>query len=266
MSPFPVQELLFQGSQAVVFCAAWMTLLWLLHFPLKNAAIVDLGWPLGIAASSLIYAWYGNGLLERRWLIASMVLIWAIRLSGHLLFSRLVGKAEEGRYQELRKSWAPGVWWKFFVFFQVQALSCVVLSLPMFLACGNGQEGLSWVEKTAAALWVIALSGEAIADSQLARFKGASANQGKVCREGLWGWSRHPNYFFEWLVWVSYAIYALPAPWGFLGLLSPALIYHFVNNVTGIPPTEAQALRSKGEEYSGYQRDVSAFWLVPPKS
>jgi steroid 5-alpha reductase family enzyme len=80
-----------------------------------------------------------------------------------------------------------------------------------------------------------------------------------VCNLGLWRYSRHPNYFFEFLIWVSFAIVALPVQYGYLGLISPLLILFFLFRVSGIPVTEEQALRSKGEAYRKYQRSTSAF-------
>lgn len=265
IGPFPWESFLFLNSQAITYCAGLMLLVWLLHLPLRNAAVVDVAWPLGILTSSLLFCWQGNSILSRRMLIGSMVVIWALRLSLYLLFARVIGKPEEGRYQELRKEYGAAAWWRFLVFFQMQAVSCVVLALPVFLACVSTREELTRLEELAALLWILAMCGEIMADWQLARFKGDKRNQGRVCREGLWAWSRHPNYFFEWLVWVSYGVFALASPWGFLGLLSPLLMYWFVNHVTGIPPTEAQALRSRGEEYARYQREVSAFFPLPPK-
>ncbi len=266
MSPFPLDNFLDYMSLALALCAAMMTFVWLLHLPLRNAALVDVAWPLGILVSSGIFVWYGPAILAKRMLLGSMVALWALRLSGYLLFTRIIGHPEEGRYQQLRHEWGGQAWWRFFVFFQIQAVSCVALSLPVFFACHSNGENLTLLEQGAALLFLFAMSGELIADLQLSRFKSKAANRGQVCREGLWAWSRHPNYFFEWLIWVSFALYALPAPWGFLGLLSPALIYYFVNHVTGIPPTEAQALRSRGEAYARYQREVSAFFPRPPHS
>jgi len=98
-----------------------------------------------------------------------------------------------------------------------------------------------------------------VADAQLAKFKRIAANRGKVCRVGLWNYSRHPNYFFEWLVWVAWALFALPSPAGYVGLIGPVLMFYFLFRVTGIPATEAQALRSRGEEYRRYQETTSAF-------
>jgi steroid 5-alpha reductase family enzyme len=148
-------------------------------------------------------------------------------------------------------------------FFQVQGILQVVLSLPWLLTMLDRRptetfqlSGLNWL---GIALWCVGLIGETIADRQLAAFRANPANKGKVCQRGLWNHSRHPNYFFEWLVWVGYAVFALSAPWGWLGLLAPALMWHFLVNVTGIPMTEELSVKSKGVAYRDYQRTTSAF-------
>jgi steroid 5-alpha reductase family enzyme len=269
MNPFSTvpywQEFLNLATQSLLVVCAWMFVLWLLHLPLKNAAIVDAGWAIGIAFCAGFYAFNGSGAFSRRWMLAIMVLVWGGRLALHLLLNRIVGHPEEGRYVELRRKWAPNVALKFLLFFQMQAVSCVVLALPFLLACLNFDAEFNLFDKLGMLTWLIGVSGVTIADMQLNRFKQIEANKGLVCREGLWAWSRHPNYFFEWLVWLSYGLYALTSPWGFLGMISPALMLHFVLNVTGIPPTEEQALRSRGEAYRKYQQEVSAFIPMPPK-
>ena len=116
------------------------------------------------------------------------------------------------------------------------------------------------------ALWLVALGGETLADRQLAAFKDDPANRGKVCDSGLWRYSRHPNYFFEWLVWVSFFLFALPSPWGWTTIFAPALMLFFLLRVTGIPYTEQQSLRSKGDAYRAYQRVTSPFIPWFPKS
>jgi steroid 5-alpha reductase family enzyme len=105
----------------------------------------------------------------------------------------------------------------------------------------------------------LALIGEAVADAQLAAFKRTPHAPGEVCQRGLWNYSRHPNYFFEWLIWVAWALFALASPYGWLAVACPLLMFYFLFRVTGIPATEAQALRSKGEAYRAYQRSTSAF-------
>jgi steroid 5-alpha reductase family enzyme len=114
-------------------------------------------------------------------------------------------------------------------------------------------------------VWLVAILGESLADRQLAAFKADPSNRGKVCSAGLWKFSRHPNYFFEWLVWVALFLFALPAPWGWTTIFAPALMLFFLLRVTGIPYTEQQSLRSRGEAYRSYQRTTSAFVPWFPK-
>lgn len=244
--------------------ALWMFSLWLLHFPLKNASIVDAGWAAAIGALGVGYAWFGGGSPDRAVLLGFMSGLWGLRLTGHLLV-RILGHPEEGRYQELRRKWETHIGIKFLAFFELQALTCVVLATPFLVAAVNPSPSIGLLEWAAAGLWVVALCGEAVADEQLASFKADPAMRGRTCRRGLWRYSRHPNYFFEWLIWVAFALFATPSPYGWLGWISPALILYFLLRVTGIPATEEQAVRSRGEEYREYQRTTNAFVPWIPK-
>jgi steroid 5-alpha reductase family enzyme len=244
--------------------ATLMFLLWLIHLPMKNASIVDVGWAASLTALAIVYAVRATGDRTRAIVIATMVSIWAIRLAIHLLV-RIVGKPEEGRYQQLRREWKTALGLKFLVFFEFQAILAIILSVPFLLPTLNQASGLTAIEIAAIALWLVAIVGEAIADAQLNRFKADTANRGRTCQVGLWAWSRHPNYFFEWLIWVSFALFAFASPWGWLGVLSPTLILYFLFKVTGIPATEAQALRSRGDEYRRYQETTSAFFPWFPR-
>jgi steroid 5-alpha reductase family enzyme len=135
----------------------------------------------------------------------------------------------------------------------------VVLSAPALIAVFNEESRLAPLELAAFVLWAAALWGEALADRQLEGFKSRPSSRGRTCREGLWRYSRHPNYFFEWLIWVAYALFALASPWGAASLTSPALMLYLLFKVTGIPATEAQAIRSKGDDYRRYQASTSVF-------
>jgi len=245
--------------------AGLMFVLWLIHFPMHNAAIVDAGWAGGLAMLGVLYAMLGEGLDTRRYMIGAMAEIWGFRLAIHLLTDRIIGHPEEGRYQELRREWKTNIGVKFLLFFEFQALLCIVLSTPFYLASRNAAPNLAIVEYAGIGVWAIGIFGEALADRQLAAFKRNPANRGKTCRAGLWNYSRHPNYFFEWLIWVGFALFAIDSPYGWAGLISPALILYFLLRVTGIPATEAQALRSRGDEYRRYQQTTSAFVPWPPK-
>jgi len=255
-------HLLLVGS---AITSAMMLVLWVIHLLIKNAAIVDVGWALGLGLLALYFASVGPGYHARRWAIASMAGFWSLRLATYLLFARVIEHPEEGRYLQLRKEWKTALPLRFLFFFEFQALLDVLLSLPFLLVCLDARAPLGIPEKVGAGIWLIAIAGESLADRQLDAFKKNPANKGKTCRAGLWNYSRHPNYFFEWLIWIGYAMFAIGSPWGWLGLISPALILYFLLDLTGIPATEAQALRSRGEEYREYQRTTSAFVPWFPK-
>jgi steroid 5-alpha reductase family enzyme len=255
MSAIAIHLVLIGGASV----CGLMLLLWVIHLPLRNAAIVDAGWAGGLALLAVIDATLGGGYPVRAVAIASMAALWGLRLGLYLLFTRVIGQPEEGRYVQLRREWGGNISFKFLLFFEFQAVLCVVLSLPFLLGTINRRPALSIVEYVAMALWLVAWIGESTADFQLMHFKSNSVNQGRICQAGLWKYSRHPNYFFESLIWVAFALFAMGSPYGYLALIAPILIFYFLFRVTGIPATEAQALRSKGESYREYQRTTSAF-------
>jgi steroid 5-alpha reductase family enzyme len=236
---------------------------WLVSIRIANASYVDVAWALGIAGTAVAYALLAEGSTLHRVLVASLGTIWGVRLGTYLL-ARLAGKGEDGRYQELRRRWAPHVNRAFFVFFQAQAGFILLFSLPFaFVAADKGD--MTWLAWVGAALALGAIAGEVTADTQLAVWKGDPANRGTTARNGLWGWSRHPNYFFEWLHWVAWAVIALSSPYGWIAIAVPAFLLVLLFKVTGIPETEAQSLRSRGDDYRRYQEEVSVFVPLPPK-
>jgi len=242
-----------------------MLLLWLVHLRTGNASIVDPGWAFGLVLMASSIAYVSPGYSPRTWIMAGMVTLWGLRLGGYLL-RRILGHEEEGRYQELRRRWKTRVPWKFLAFFQAQAASVVLLSLVFVLPALNPAPRLEMLEVFAAGLWLIAWAGESLADRQLAAFKRQAGSAGQVCQQGLWAFSRHPNYFFEWLIWLAWALYAAASPWGWMAFAAPLLMLYLLFRVTGIPATEQQALRSKGEAYRNYQRSTSAFVPWFPKT
>jgi steroid 5-alpha reductase family enzyme len=236
-----------------------MALLWFWHLKLRNAGIVDGGWAFLVGGLAVLYAALAHGWPPRRAAIAFMMGSWGARLTVYLLYDRVFGRPEDGRYAELRRRRGEGANAWFFWFFEAQALAAVFFSVPALLAVVNGDERFSPFELAAAGLWIVAFTGEVTADRQLERFKSDSANRGHTCQQGLWYYSRHPNYFFEWLMWVAYATFAAGSPWGWIAFACPATMIVLLFKVTGIPATEAQAIRSRGDEYREYQRTTSAF-------
>ena len=247
--------------------AAQMVLLWAWHLRLKNAAVVDVGWAAGLGLLAALDAGLGAAPPHRRILLAALAGSWAFRLAAHLWRDRVAGGTpEEGRYVYLRAHWGRNANLHFLWFFLAQGIGNVLLSVPFLLAAFNPAPEISAFEIAAAVLWVLAIAGEALADFQLRAFKADPAHKGQVCRAGLWAYSRHPNYFCEWLIWCAFALLAFPAAYGWLGLLSPAIILFLLVKVTGIPPTEKQSLRSRGSAYARYQNEVSAFFPWFPRS
>ena len=250
-------DLLWIGTAVV---AVVMLALWAHSLRAANFSYVDLGWAANFAVLALLYGTLAAGDPLRRLLICGMYGLWSLRLATHLA-RRIVGQPEEGRYVQLRREWGDKghLPLRFLAFFEAQALLNVLLAVPMLIAALDPRPGFGWLEVSGVVVWAVALCGESLADRQLAAFKRDSRNAGKVCDAGLWGVSRHPNYFFEWLIWVGYALFALASPYGWIALLMPALMLHLLLNVTGVKPTEEQALRSRGDAYRRYQAQVSAF-------
>jgi steroid 5-alpha reductase family enzyme len=248
------------------FSSLLMAVVWVIAVRIRNAGIVDIAWALGFAPLALLYRVFGDGEPARQNLITLMTVLWSLRLGVHL-WRRVMGHhpEEDGRYRELRRGVAGHEGFFFFWFFQAQALLLALLSIPVMLSNFDPRLHLGFSDWLGFSVWLVAILGESLADGQLAAFKADPSNRGKVCSAGLWKLSRHPNYFFEWLVWVALFLFALPAPWGWTTIFAPALMLFFLLRVTGIPYTEQQSLRSRGEAYRSYQRTTSAFVPWFPK-
>ena len=255
---------------AWVIPAAWAGLvlffgaLWLIQRRTGDAGIVDIGWAAGIGAVSIFYALALEGDLVRRVIVALCSAGWGFRLAAYIHW-RNHGRGEDGRYRKLREEWGAEFQGRLFRFYQFQAVTVVVLSLSAWAALLNPASIVSAWTWAAAGIWALSVGGEALADAQLALFRRRPENKGRTCREGLWRYSRHPNYFFEWLHWWTYVLLAIGTPWVAVTLVAPALMLYVLLRVTGIPATEAQALASRGDDYREYQRTTSAFFPWFPK-
>lgn len=255
------EQLLWIAAGATLLMAG----LWLVQIRTRDAGIVDAGWAMSLAGAAAFAASTGSGDFERRLLVAIIAGVWGLRLASHVIFDRVLKGEEDGRYQALRERLGPRASIGFLLFFLAQGVLVVVLCPPFLIAAADQRGGLAPTDWLGASVWLIGLTGEVLADRQLQRFKADPANRGRVCAVGLWRYSRHPNYFFEWLMWCAYAIIALHGPWGWLAIASPAIMLVLVLKVTGIPPTEARALRSRGDAYRRYQETTSAFIPWFPK-
>jgi steroid 5-alpha reductase family enzyme len=241
--------------------AAMMTLGWLWQRRHENAGIVDVLWSTGLAASAILNGLFGNGAPWSRALVAVLGGVWGARLAIHL-WCRVGAEPEDGRYRALRAQWGNSSL-KWFGLFQFQAFLIPLFSIP-FTAAASSNIRPAWMA-IAVVIWIASVWGEHVADRQLARFRANPANHGKTCRNGLWRYSRHPNYFFEWLHWFTYVVLSIGAPSAWYSLSGPVLMYVFLRWISGVPYTEAQALRTRGDDYRDYQRRTSMFIPLPPR-
>ena len=243
--------------------AAAMAMVWQYQRSSGRADWVDVAWSLGTGGLAAACALAADGDPARRVLIASLAGAWAARLAWHLA-ARIRRSEEDRRYAALRREHGESANTWLFWFFQAQALLCVLLAIPALIAARNPSP-LGWLDLAGVLVWLSAVAGEAVADGQLDRFRRSRPGPSAVCRDGLWGYSRHPNYFFEWVHWWTYVCIGWGAPLGWLTLIGPAAMLLLLCRVTGIPPVEAEALARRGDAYRDYQRTVSAFFPWPPK-
>jgi steroid 5-alpha reductase family enzyme len=230
---------------------------WLLQLKNKNAGIVDIVWAISFLVAALVYSFFTDGYALRHYVLLACVSLWCLRLGFHL-FVRNWGKEEDLRYTQLRKDWGTKANRNLFFFFEFQAFTAAALSIPLIWILNNPALEFSILELIGYGLIVVAVLGEALADYQLQHYKKTAPKAG-ICDVGLWNYSRHPNYFFEWLVWVAIFLIALPLDYGWISIYCPILMWHFLNNVTGVKLTEEHMVKTRGERYLNYQRSTSAF-------
>jgi steroid 5-alpha reductase family enzyme len=233
-------------------------MVWAISVKARNYGFLDVAWSYGIAVLAPLFALESSGASGRKWLITAIGVAWSLRLGTYILIRVLRHHPkEDSRYQTLRQRWNGPL--LFLAFFELQAVLVSVFALPFLFISFDRASEIGPLTLTGGILALIALFGEALSDLQMQRFKANPANAGKVCQEGLWHYSRHPNYFFESLIWWAFFIAALPSPYGWTTIICPLLMLYFLFQVTGIPLTEEYSLKSKGDLYRTYQRTTSPF-------
>lgn len=244
-----------------------MTGAWLVQQRTGNSGWVDTIWTFSlglVGAGGALWPMPGEPVAPRQWLIAALVVIWSLRLGTHIAI-RTAGITDDPRYAAFAKEWGVDSPRKMFIFLQNQGFGSIPLVFSIFVAAHVPVAGLRLQDYLGVLILLTGIAGEALADAQLKAFRTEPANKGKVCDVGLWAWSRHPNYFFEWFGWLAYPMIAISAGygWGWLALLGPIFMYWILVHVTGIPPLEDQMLRSRGDAYRAYQSRTSKFFPLP---
>ncbi len=253
-----------------VALSAVMAAAWRLQLTTGNTGWIDVFWTFGLGAVAILGSLVPTS--DATWphtrliMVAILVAAWSLRLGWHILVrTRTVG--DDPRYRRLIVHWGKDSTRRMFWQLQKQAAVSLVLALSIVLAAQNPHPSLRAQDLLALAILMIAIVGEAIADHQLRRFKANPTNQNLVCDIGLWRWSRHPNYFFEWFCWLAYPLIAIDLSgynsYGWLALLAPACMYWVLVYVSGIPPLEEHMLHSRGETFRAYQRRTRAFFPFP---
>lgn len=246
-----------------------MTGAWLVQQRTGNSGWVDTIWTFSlglVGAGSALWPVAGASPNARQWLVAALVAIWSVRLGSHIA-ARTVKITDDPRYAAFAKDWGVDSPKKMFIFLQQQGAGSIPLVFAIFVAARFPDPALRLQDALGVLILFAGIAGEGLADAQLKTFRADPANKGKVCGIGLWRWSRHPNYFFEWFGWLAYPVIALSLnyPWSIATLLAPLFMFWILRYVTGVPPLEEQMLKSRGDAYRAYQERTSVFFPLPPK-
>lgn len=232
----------------------------------SHTSIIDFVWCLGVTAAGIFYAIYPEGeITSRGWHIIVLHLLWFSRLGGMILYRTLVLEKEDGRYRRLRDSWGDKYRQRLFRFYLFQGVGITLFSLPAWSAL-QFQTQLSAFGIFGGALCLVGTIGAFASDWTLTAFRNAQKNAGQVCRTGLWRYSRHPNFFFEWLYWLGLAVLGFDGLHSIWIFVFPVMVLIFLLFITGVPTVEAQALRSREQAYREYQQTTSVFIPWFPKT
>ena len=246
---------------AVLF--VYMTTWFVVSLIKKRNDVADVAWGMGF----VLLAWTSFFLSDdaglRGLIVSVLVSIWGVRLAWHI-HTRNKGKAEDYRYLAWRTEW--GKWFYPRSYVQVYLLQGILLFLvafPVLLINQNGEVALRWLDFVGIAIWLFGFCFEVVGDAQLRRFIANPANKGKLMQNGLWAYTRHPNYFGEVTQWWGVWLLALSVPNGWLGVIGPLTISFLILKISGVPMLEKKM--AENPEFAEYKRRVSMFFPLPPR-
>jgi steroid 5-alpha reductase family enzyme len=251
---FLQDALLWQGLGTLMAC---LTVLWLLSLVLRDSSIVDIFWGFGFVILVWFYGIKLNFSDIRSQVFVGLVSLWGLRLTLYLAW-RNIGKGEDYRYQAWRQQHGQHWWWVSYLrVFVLQGLILWVVASPLW-ATLQAPQPWRWSDWLGLGLWAIGLFFETVGDWQLARFKASPTNQGQVMNQGLWGLTRHPNYFGDAVVWWGFFMFAWDVSGGIF-IVSPLLMTFLLMRVSGVALLE-KTLRETKPQYAEYEKNVPAFF------
>lgn len=235
----------------------------------QNGGWTDVFWTFGTGAASVTAALFPFAAVSARQIVvAALVGSWSVRLGAHILHRVSRAATEDRRYAAFRSEWEGAFERRMLRFALSQAPVGAALAGAVFVTAHNPAPFGAPQDAAGVSLFLAALVGESLADAQLARFKADPANRGRIADTGVWAWSRHPNYFFEWLIWTSIVPLALAAgyPQGWWSLAAPVLMFVLLNYVSGVPHVERTMRTSRGAAFDEYAARTSRFIPLPPRA
>ncbi|MBN1368722.1 MAG: DUF1295 domain-containing protein [Dehalococcoidaceae bacterium] len=242
----------------------YMTLLFLVALIRRDNSIADIGWGVGFIVVALSVLLIKGDCTARQILLTVLIFMWGLRLSGRIL-KRNWGRGEDFRYRKWRNEWG-----KFFLLrsylqvFLLQGLFMWLISLPVIITGSSANSGLAWLDYAGLSVWLIGFVFESVGDWQLDRFLSNKDNKGKILDNGLWRYSRHPNYFGEVMMWWGIWIISLTQTWGWAGIIGPITITVLIVFVSGIPLLERAM--SNNPDFREYAKKTSVFFPLPPRN
>ena len=246
---------------AVVFL--YMTFVFILALVKKDNSIVDVAWGIGFILVALLNFFLDSTFTFRSVLVTGLVIVWGTRLAVHI-YLRNRGKGEDFRYAQWRKDWGKAVVWRsFFQIFMLQGFLLLIISCPIMLVNQSEAGGLTALDIAGVAVWLIGFLFEALGDYQLRAFKKKPENKGKIMSQGLWRYTRHPNYFGEVSCWWGIFLIALSIEKGWTAVISPLVITFLLLRVSGVTMLEKKY--AGNEEFLEYARRTSPFIPWFPK-
>lgn len=254
-----LENILLFSALAIV---AYMVLFFLIATAIKDNSIVDIAWGGGFILVSAVALYWGGFYTDRQWLMTALIAIWGLRLAAYI-YRRHAIVGEDHRYKQWRLEWKRPVLRAFFQVFMLQGLVMFVVALPIMFTNATYGAPLLWVNYVGVVFWVIGFYFEAVGDQQKFNFKMNPANKGQTIMTGLWKYTRHPNYFGEFMMWWGIFLVTIGSGWWYVNIISPVILSFFLIKVSGVAMLEK---KYEGDAaYAAYKQRTNAFIPSPPK-